>query len=233
MAKDRCNAFDNGSFNVFRHPVGRQFLTDGERNGLIQVFLATNASCIINVHSYARWNGEIIGQSAPSNEIFASLWGSIASEYVNNGRQFQIIFGVIWVRSIQAAVTATRQAGAATQLIPLPGNDYTSAETFISDGSMFALGNGLHESRLLRPQAPRVGPLARSSPDLLEIDANGLRGQQHQDAFGLPSACLRPTCRIAFVQQYSDVFLGYVGRAADYFDSSYALCDVPTDTDDV
>ncbi|EKM57188.1 uncharacterized protein PHACADRAFT_194752 [Phanerochaete carnosa HHB-10118-sp] len=49
-------------------------------------------------------------------------------------------------------------------------------------------------------------------------------------------ACLRPTCvatRIAFVQQNFDVFLGYVSRAADHFDSSYALREVPTDTNGV
>ena len=47
----------------------------------------------------------------------------------------------LWAGSVQAAVTAIRQAGATTQLILLPGNDYTSAGTFISNGSAAALGN--------------------------------------------------------------------------------------------
>ena len=45
----------------------------------------------------------------------------------------------LWAQSVQAAVTAIRQAGATSQLILLPGNDYTSAGTFISNGSADAL----------------------------------------------------------------------------------------------
>jgi endoglucanase len=41
----------------------------------------------------------------------------------------------IWAATVQAAVTAIRQAGATTQLILLPGNDFTGAQTFVSNGS--------------------------------------------------------------------------------------------------
>jgi endoglucanase len=41
----------------------------------------------------------------------------------------------IWATSVQAAVTGIRQAGATTQIILLPGNDFTSAQTFVSNGS--------------------------------------------------------------------------------------------------
>jgi endoglucanase len=41
----------------------------------------------------------------------------------------------IWATTVQAAVTAIRQAGATTQMILLPGNDFTSAQTFVSNGS--------------------------------------------------------------------------------------------------
>jgi endoglucanase len=37
-----------------------------------------------------------------------------------------------WATTVQAAVTAIRNAGATSQLILLPGNNYTSAATFIS-----------------------------------------------------------------------------------------------------
>ena len=40
-----------------------------------------------------------------------------------------------WGVSVQAAVTAIRNAGARSQLILLPGNNWTSAETFVSNGS--------------------------------------------------------------------------------------------------
>lgn len=44
-----------------------------------------------------------------------------------------------WADSVQAAVTAIRNAGATSQLILLPGNNWTSAETFVSNGSAAAL----------------------------------------------------------------------------------------------
>ena len=44
-----------------------------------------------------------------------------------------------WADSVQAAVTAIRNAGATSQLILLPGNNWTSAETFVSNGSGAAL----------------------------------------------------------------------------------------------
>lgn len=58
-------------FNVFRLPVGWQFLTNDILGGvlnatnfakydaLVQACLATGASCIIDIHNYARWNGEV------------------------------------------------------------------------------------------------------------------------------------------------------------------------------
>lgn len=97
--------------------------------------LATGAYCIIDIHNYARWGGEIIGQGGPTNQQFADLWSAIASKYAS---QSKIIFGVLvfsnlnliilwhlsrmnephdvpdinmWAQSVQAAVTAIRQAG--------------------------------------------------------------------------------------------------------------------------
>lgn len=61
---------DDG-FNVFRLPVGWQFLTNDVLTGtiyeqnfqkyddLVQTCLSTGASCIIDVHNYARWNKEV------------------------------------------------------------------------------------------------------------------------------------------------------------------------------
>lgn len=97
----------------------------------------------------ARWNGNIIGQSngAVTNAQFANLWQQIATKYKS---QSKIIFGVMnephdipdinaWATTVQAAVTAIRNAGATSQIILLPGNAYTSAQQFISNGSAAAL----------------------------------------------------------------------------------------------
>lgn len=39
-----------------------------------------------------------------------------------------------WVTTVQLVVTAIRNAGATSQIILLPGNNWTSAETFVSGG---------------------------------------------------------------------------------------------------
>jgi aryl-phospho-beta-D-glucosidase BglC (GH1 family) len=46
---------------------------------LVQACLATGAKCIIDIHNYARFNDEIIGQGGPTNEVFADLWSQIAT----------------------------------------------------------------------------------------------------------------------------------------------------------
>lgn len=62
---------EDDKFNIFRLPVGWQFLTDNVATGtldqgyfskyntLVQACLATGAHCIIDIHNYARWNGEV------------------------------------------------------------------------------------------------------------------------------------------------------------------------------
>ena len=89
---------NNDGFNVFRLPVGWQFLTDGvlggtidednfvEYDALVQACLNTGASCIIDIHNYARWNGGIIAQGGPTNDQFASIWTQLAAKYGSNER---------------------------------------------------------------------------------------------------------------------------------------------------
>ena len=62
---------EDDGFNVFRLPVGWQFLTNGvatgdidednftEYDALVQACLDTGASCIVDVHNYARFNGKV------------------------------------------------------------------------------------------------------------------------------------------------------------------------------
>jgi len=62
---------DNDGYNTFRLPVSWQFLTNdvltatldetnfAKYDDLVQACLATGANCIIDIHNYARWNGEV------------------------------------------------------------------------------------------------------------------------------------------------------------------------------
>ncbi|KAK7024697.1 glycoside hydrolase superfamily [Favolaschia claudopus] len=252
---------DDG-YNVFRLPVGWQFLTNNvigpvdqtnlaEYDALVQNCLATGAYCIIDIHNYARWNKGIIGQGGPTNAQFAQTWSEIATSYKDNQK---VIFGPhdipdinLWVESVQAAVTAIRNAGATTQMILLPGNDYTSAGAFVSNGSGDAL------KKVVNPDGS-VTNLIFDVHQYLDSDNSGthaecvtnnidgawaplvqwLRANKRQ-AFntetggGNTASCVQYMCQqIAYQAQNSDVILGYVGWSAGNFDASYVLSELPS-----
>jgi endoglucanase len=78
---------DDG-FNVFRLPVCWQYLVNNNLGGtldatnsgvydeLVGACLQTGAYCVVDIHNYARWNNQIIGQSggAVTSDQFASVW---------------------------------------------------------------------------------------------------------------------------------------------------------------
>ncbi len=48
-------------------------------NELVRACLNTGSSCIIDIHNYARFEGQVIGQGGPTNAQFSSLWSQIAT----------------------------------------------------------------------------------------------------------------------------------------------------------
>lgn len=145
-------------FNIFRLPTGWQYLLASNLGGtldatnfakyntLVQGCLGTGSYCIIDIHNYARWESGIIGQGGPTDDQFVNLWTQLATKYKSESR---VVFGIMnephdltlstWVTTVQKVVTAIRGAGATSQMILLPGTDYTSAGNFISNGSGAAL----------------------------------------------------------------------------------------------
>jgi endoglucanase len=76
-------------FNVYRLPVAWQYLVNwnlggsldyggnfGLYNQLVQGCLNTGAYCIVDVHNYGRWQGNVVGQSggAVTNDQLVNLW---------------------------------------------------------------------------------------------------------------------------------------------------------------
>ncbi|KAF3916658.1 Endoglucanase [Dactylellina cionopaga] len=145
---------NDDKFNIFRLPTGWQYLLNNNLGGtldstnfgkydtLIQGCLSLGALCIVDIHNYARWNGGIIGQGGPSDDQFVNLWTQLAKKYASQSR---VVFGVMnephdinintWAATVQKVVTAIRNAGATSQIILLPGNGWTSAGEFVSNGS--------------------------------------------------------------------------------------------------
>jgi endoglucanase len=107
----------------------------------MQACLKTGAYCVIDVHNFARWDGGIIGQGGPTDAQFADLWTQLATKYAGNSF---VIFELMnephdielaaWVTSCQTAVTAIRKAETVPHMILLPGENFSSAGTFISSG---------------------------------------------------------------------------------------------------
>ena len=151
---------EDDGVNTFRLPATWQFLVKDKLGSeldktnfaaydkLMQTCLDTGAYCMIDLHNFARYNGDIIGQGGPSNDVFADLWGNLATYYAKNDK---IIFGLmnephdldidLWAKSCQAATTAIRKAGATSQIILLPGTNFASAASYVSTGSAAALAN--------------------------------------------------------------------------------------------
>ncbi|KAK3670877.1 Endoglucanase EG-II [Recurvomyces mirabilis] len=261
---------DDG-LNVFRLPVGWQYLVNGVLGGtlnaanfatydtLVQNCLSSGAAlCEIDVHNYARWNGGIIGQGGPTNAQFASLWSQIAAKYANNPK---IAFGVMnephdldintWATSVQAAVTAIRQAGATSNMIWLPGTDYTSAANFIENGSAAALSKVTNldgsttnlifdvHKYLDSDNSGTHSSCTTNNVAAFQTLGNWLRMNKRQailsETGGGPtdSSCLTDVCQeLDELNLYSDVYLGWIGWAAGNFDPSYVLSEVPTQNSD-
>ncbi|TFY79534.1 hypothetical protein EWM64_g4481 [Hericium alpestre] len=257
---------EDDGYNVFRLPVGWQYLVGdtlggpivdanmAEYDALVQTCLATGASCIIDIHNYARWNNEIIGQGGPTNEQFAALWSAIAAKYADEPK---IIFGVmnephdipdinLWADSVQAAVTAIRNAGA-TQLILLPGNDYTSAAQFISNGSAAALSKVVNpdggidnlvfdvhkyldsDNSGTHPDCTTNNIDEAWAPLVTYLRENGRQAFNTETGGGNVASCVTyMNQQIAYQAANTDVILGYVGWAAGNFDPSYVLGEAPT-----
>ncbi|KAF1962730.1 glycoside hydrolase [Byssothecium circinans] len=246
------------TLNTFRLPVGWQFLTNGQLGGqlnsnnlgqydrLVQGCLNSGAAlCIFDIHNYARWNGKIVGQGGPTNVQLADVWKQLATKY---GKNPKIAFGVMnEPYDVPEVVTAIRGAGATSNIILLPGNNWTSAETFVSSGSAAALAavtnpdgsttnlimdvhkyldsdnSGTHTECVKDNIDNAFKPLA----DWLRT--NKRQAMLTESGGGNTASCQKYMCQqIQYLNQNADVYLGYTGWAAGGFAQNYDLNEVPT-----
>lgn len=222
---------------------------------LVRACLATGSTCIIDVHNYARFEGQVIGQGGPTDEQFAGLWAQLATMYRNESR---VVFGVMnephdlpdlarWADTVQAAVTAIRTAGATTQMILLPGTDFTHASTYVSNGSAGNLsrvhnpdgsnaslvfdvhqyldsdGSGTHLECTTDHVGDAFVPLAQF------LRANGRKAMLTEVGGGNTTSCIKDLCSaLASINNNSDVYLGYTAWSAGGFSATnYELTMTP------
>ncbi|CZR67810.1 related to cellulase precursor [Phialocephala subalpina] len=242
--------------NIFRLPVSWQFLVNNQLGGtldstnfgkydqLMQACLGTGTYCAIDIHNFARWNNQIIGQSSGvTNGQFTSLWTQLATKYASSTK---VIFGLMnephdldvptWATTVQAAVTAIRNAGASSQMILMPGTNFASAGQFVSSGSADAL------LAITNPDGSTTG-LIYDLHKYLDVDNSGTHAEcttdNIADAFqiaadylrtnGRQALCFTDFCaQNAFLNANSDVFLGYIAWAAGSFATSYVLSLTPS-----
>jgi endoglucanase len=252
-------SFVNAGMNAFRLPVAWQYLANGTPgslnqgnfatyNQLVQGCLNTNASmCIVDLHNYARWNGQIIGQGGPSNQDYASFWGQLAAKYGNNTR---VAFDTMnephdldmgaWAATLQAVVTAIRNAGATNNPIFLSGTGYASLGAFASSSGPQLLGiknpdgttNNLIFSVHQYLDSNFSGTSDECSQDVTGsvqalagwLRSNGRKAVVLETGGGNTQSCVNFVCKeLDVINQNQDVFLGVTMWAAGAFDASYAL----------
>ncbi|KAG6358511.1 hypothetical protein INS49_014395 [Diaporthe citri] len=258
--------YKNDNMNIFRLPVGWQYLTNnvvggdldstnfGKYDGLMQSCLDLGAKCVIDIHNYARWNGQVIGQGGPTNDKFAALWASLATKYADSPN---VIFGIMnephdvttsaWAETVQAAVTAIRKVAPDHWLL-IPGSTYSSAAALPTeagpdllkvtnpDGSTKNIffdvhkyldsdNSGTHTDCTTNNIDDAFAPLAKW------LRSNGRQAMLTETGGGNTDSCEKYVCeQFAFLNENADVFLGYVGWSAGGFDSTYELYLTPTGT---
>ncbi|KAI0527941.1 endoglucanase 2 [Xylaria bambusicola] len=251
--------------NLLRIPTSWQFLVNGQLGSdldasklsqydqLVQSCLDTGAYCMIDIHNFARWNGQIIGQGGPTDEQFASFWGQLAGNYATSDK---IIFELmnephdldvgIWAQTCQKAVTAIREAGATSQMILLPGTNFDSAATLVSSGSADALlaitnPDGSTDNLLLDIHKyldeDNSGTHAACTTDNVDafttvaeyLRTKGRKGFISETGASSDASCIPAFCaQNTFINTNSDVFTGLVAWGAGSFSTSYVLSLTPT-----
>ncbi|KAI4261575.1 MAG: hypothetical protein L6R42_003226 [Xanthoria sp. 1 TBL-2021] len=264
-AKQMQHFVKDDKLNAFRMPVAWQYLVEKpgaplipanmkKYDALVKACLATGSLCIIDIHNYARWDGQIIGQGGPTDEEFADLWSQLATQYKS---QSKVAMGIInephevpditrWAKTCQTVVDAIRKAGAIDHYILLPGNGYTSAGTFVSSGSAKALlrvkdADGSTDKLIFEvhkyldednsgTHLDCVSNNIDAFEDLTKFLKDNKRQAILAEVGGGPStkSCLKNVCELlSYLNDNDDVYMGYLGWGAGSFDETYALSLTP------
>ncbi|KNZ61587.1 hypothetical protein VP01_1381g1 [Puccinia sorghi] len=134
--------------NFFRVPVGWEYL-QAEMNGplnqtslkayqtFVEKITTNGANVAIDLHSFARYKGQIVGESASTpSDVLVDVWLKLGEVFKDNPL---VMFGLSnephdlnltkWAATVQKVVTALRTKKIDNILL-IPGDDYTSLKAF-------------------------------------------------------------------------------------------------------
>ncbi|EPT01469.1 hypothetical protein FOMPIDRAFT_100175 [Fomitopsis schrenkii] len=256
--------FTGEGANLYRIPFAWQLMTPtlggtinstffSEYDTVVQAALSSGSGVyvIVDLHNYARWNGDIIGQGGPTNAQFASIWTQLAAEYGSNDR---IIFGLMnephdltvseWATSLQYVVTELRSAGSENYLL-LPGSSYSSAETFPTEAGPYLVnitdplgGTGkllfdVHKY-LDSDNSGTSATCVTDNVSILETLVTFLQDNGDRQAIlsetggGETTSCYTDLAsELSYVKSAYPTLVGFSAWAAGSFDTSYVLTLTP------
>jgi len=249
---------DDG-MSIFRLPVSWQYLTDSvigplstkalaNYDLLMQACLDTGAYCMIDIHNFARWNGEIIGQGGPTNAEFVDLWTQLTTAYADNPF---VIFELmnephdldltLWADTCQLVVNAIRATENSSHIIMLPGLNYTSAGTLVEgwgaamagitnpDKSTTNLLLDVHKYLDIDNSGDHTTCVTDNVADTFDPVADWLRTNKRQAMLtetgaGASTSCFTDFCaQNEAINANADVYLAYIAWAAGSVNSTYIL----------
>ncbi|KAF9447794.1 glycoside hydrolase family 5 protein [Macrolepiota fuliginosa MF-IS2] len=263
---EQFSHFAQQGVNIFRIPFAWQLMTPtvggnidsgffSRYDGSVQAALNSGSSpwVILDLHNYARWNGQIISQGGPTDAQYASLWSQVAAKYKDNSK---IIFGIMnephdvpnistWVASVQAVVDAIRAAGATSQYILLPGSSWSSAQAFPTEAGPQLVkvtdpagGNSkliFDVHKYLDSDNSGTHPdCTTDNVSVMQTLVDFLKANGNRQALlsetggGNTSSCFTAlNSELAFVKANSDSIAGFTVWSAGAFDTTYTLTLTP------
>jgi endoglucanase len=233
-----------------QHQLGSELNNEEMRrlDSVIERATSEGMRVILDVHNYAAFHGSVVGTKSVPIDALGDLWRRIGERYKDNG---MVVFGLMnepnnlptetWLKAANIAIAELRQTGA-KNLILVPGNEWSSARSWVGDGS----SNGKVMINVMDPADNFVYEVHQyfnadwtgTSADCQSVDIGILTltpitewaRQQGKRTFlgeigvGSGQTCLDALDRVMrFMNENSDVWLGWTYWAAgawwakDYF----------------
>jgi len=210
-----------------------------------EVTVVRRAYALLDPHNYARYRGQIIGSGAVPNSAFADFWRRLSAVFKSNPR---VVFGLMnepntmpteqWLSAANAAIAAIRSTGA-TNLITVPGNAWTGAQSWTQN--WYGTSNSVVMKNVVDPghnfmfevhqyfdsDGSGTHPDCPKGPDVLDsftqwCKQNNFRGFLGEFAGGYNSQCQNVINGVfSYMEANADVWQGFTWWAAGQWWGSY------------